>query len=253
MMPTLHGRSHRSAFTLMEVLLAVVASSVVLVAINGVFFGAVRLQDRTTRAVEDSLPIQRALNVIRQDLSGVMMPGGTFATDLQTTATASVGSSSNNTATSAMMSSMSIPVGPEFRTRSGQIREEVPWGDVQRVAYFLLSPADLTNRGHDLYRSVARNLLPPSTDTPETEFLLGGVESALMQFHDGTSWLDTWDSTTADPKLPAAIRMSITLIGTEGARQLPAPIELVVPLFLEARTNQTATASSDSGGGGGNP
>lgn len=242
-------RSQPGAFTLMEVMLALVVSSVVLIAINGVFFGAVRLQDRTMRGVEESLPIQRALNMIRQDLAGIMMPGGTFATDLQTTASTFAGANTNNLATSAMMGSMAIPVGPEFRTRSGTVREETPWGDVQRVAYFLQPPSNRTNRGHDLYRSVARNLLPPATDTPETERLLGGVESVTVQFHDGSEWLNTWDSTTADPKLPGAIKMSITLMGSESARQLPTPIEIVVPLFLQARTNATATASSGTGGG----
>ena len=51
-------------------LLAVAICAIVLVAINGVFATAVRLRDKTSDAVEESLPVNRALEIMERDLKG---------------------------------------------------------------------------------------------------------------------------------------------------------------------------------------
>ena len=243
----------RRAFTLMEVLIAVLASSFVLIAVNGIFFGAVRLRNKTTQSVEDALPLHRALSLMRRDLEGIVMPGGTFASEFQTTPTRTLGSSTNGSDSASMLGSSVIPAGPEFRTSGGLVEDNHPWADVQRVAYYLGQSTNLTDRGHDFYRSVARNLLPPMVDTPTSERLLGGVESVVFQFHDGTQWQDTWDSTVDDPKMPLGIRVAITMVANESSRLRPTPVELVVPLLQQARTNSVASSASATGDGGGQP
>ena len=50
----------RSGFTLLELLLAVAAFALVLAAINGVFYGALRLRNKTVAGFDDSLPLQPA-------------------------------------------------------------------------------------------------------------------------------------------------------------------------------------------------
>lgn len=246
-------RSRRQAFTLMEIMIAVVASSLVLAAISGVLFGAMRLREKSQQSVDNAYPLQRALQLLRVDFANLVLPGsGTFAGDLQTTLTTTVstnGSSETLTA-SAMMPMTAMPVGPEFKTRSGELDDRTPWGDIQRVAYFLQTPSDRQSLGRDLYRSVSRNLLAPMGDTPESERLLGGVDSVTIQYHNGTDWTDTWDSTTMDPKMPQAIKVTISLMTTNRLSDYNAPIEMVVPLYLQAKTNQTASASASAGGGG---
>jgi len=68
-----------------------------------------------------------------------------------------------------------------------------------------------------------------------------GVQAVGFLYYDGTQWRDSWDTTVADLKtgltnvLPQAIKVQISL-----ARQTTraiAPVELVVPLTLQARTN----------------
>lgn len=244
---------NRRGFTLMEVLIAVLASSFVLIAVNGIFFGAVRLRNKTTQSVEDALPLHRTLSLMRRDLEGIMMPGGTFAGEFQTTPTRTLGSSTNGSDSSSMLASSVTPAGPEFRTSVGAVEEHQPWADVQRVAYYLGQSTNLADRGYDLYRSVARNLLPPAVDIPVSERLLSGVESVVFQFHDGTQWQDTWDSTVDDPKMPLGIRVAITMVANTNSRVRPMPVEMVVPLLLQARTNSVASTDSATGGGGGQP
>ena len=68
-----------AGFTLLEVLLAITVGAVVLVAINGVFFSALRLRERTTRLIESALPVQRALNLVTRDLASLVPPGTTMS------------------------------------------------------------------------------------------------------------------------------------------------------------------------------
>src|SRR5512139_2947515 len=77
-----HGRC-APAFTLIEMLLAVAICAIVLLAVNGVFATALRLRDRTSEAVEESLPVNRALDNLYRDLKGTVGPGGFLAGDFK--------------------------------------------------------------------------------------------------------------------------------------------------------------------------
>ena len=56
------GRSRgRRAFTLLELLLAVMVFSVVVLSLHYVFHGALRLRNKVVAALEESLPLQQAL------------------------------------------------------------------------------------------------------------------------------------------------------------------------------------------------
>src|SRR5207244_72734 len=56
----------RRGFTLLELLIAVSIFAIVLAAINGVFYAAMRLQRSATRNVEESLPVQQVLTLIKR-------------------------------------------------------------------------------------------------------------------------------------------------------------------------------------------
>lgn len=215
----------------MEILIAVVAFSIVLAAINGVYYSAIRLRNKTTANLEQALPLEHAAAIIRRDLANLVLPGGTLSGALQTSST------SNNVMGQA---------SPSFYTSSGIIDETSPWGDVQRVSYLLI---DSTNRanGRELVRSVSRNLLPVLQDQPEQQPLMTGLQNIAFLFYDGSQWRESWDSTTPDlttglsNSLPKAIKVQLQLLteGTGSGRQREAPIELVVPIIVQARTNQT--------------
>src|SRR5512140_3836512 len=77
------GRCFVRAFTLIEVILAIAIFSIVMVAINTVFFAAVRLREHATEAVERSMPLNRAFNILRRDLQNALPPGGVLAGDFR--------------------------------------------------------------------------------------------------------------------------------------------------------------------------
>src|SRR5207245_9236232 len=55
-----------SAFTLMEMLLALAISAIVIAGIGGVFYSAVRLPERTAAALEEAARLRHALAFIRR-------------------------------------------------------------------------------------------------------------------------------------------------------------------------------------------
>ncbi len=214
-----------SGFTLIEVILALGITAIVLVAINGVFFGAMRLRESATNAVDESLPVQQALATLRRDLAGAMPPStnGILSGDFKVGGVTSLG--------------LSQPVDIELNTTTGALRANEPWGEVQRVTYELKLPADRSAPGKDLIRSVTRNLLATVTPQPEDQWMMGGVESIEYSCYDGTQWRDFWDTTVTDTNLPTAVRVRIQVAGSRGGSSDAQPIELVVPIDSQSHTN----------------
>jgi type II secretion system protein J len=231
--------SAKRGFTLLEILIAVVVFSIVLAAINTVFFGALRLRNKAVESIEAGLPLQRALAVIHRDLANLVVPGGTLSGVLQTTSTTN------------LIAGLS---SPSFYSSTGVIDETSPWAEIQRISYLLVESTNRTG-GRELVRAVTRNLLPGTAEElPAEQWLMSGVDGIAFSYYDGTQWRDAWDSTTADQttgqtnNLPRAIKVQIQLASEQGGRAAPtvAPIELVVPILVQARTNQTQQAA---GGG----
>jgi hypothetical protein len=72
---------------------------------------------------------------------------------------------------------------------------------------------------------------------------MSGVEAITFQYYDGNAWKDTWDSAVEDTltgltnNLPRAIKLQLQLHHENRAAGIPAPIEMVVPVPVLARTN----------------
>jgi len=224
-------------FTLLELLLAVLVFAIVLAAIHTVFFSAFRLRARTADALERSLPLQQTLAILKRDLANLVPPGGALSGALQSTPTITTTASGVN-----VSGSLNRQSGPQFFTAVGIVDDNAPWGELERVSYYLAPPTN-TTPGLDLYRSVARNLLPVTQDQTDDQFLMSGVEAITFQYYNGASWQDTWDSTVVDSmtgltnNLPGAIKVQLQLYNDNPRLGTPAPVELVVPVTVLARTN----------------
>lgn len=219
------------AFTLIEVLLALAICAIVLVAINAVFATAVRLRDRTSSAVDEALPMERTLSMLRYDLKGTVGPGGYLAGDFKCGAQAM--------GTTMGLSGEAGGAGLDFFTATGVIRDDQPWGDLQEVFYELKAPTNTDSAGMDLVRCVNRNLLATTIVTPEIQTLLSHVETLTFDCYDGTQWRNMWDTSAGDTNLPLAVRIRIQLVPKSGediAKQ--SPVELLVPLDVVTVTNR---------------
>ena len=217
-----------NGFTLIEMILAVGVAALVLAVIGSVFFAALHLREVTQAAVDAATPVDQALVVMRRDLQCVVTPTNGTSRILS-------GDFRIGTLTSP---GVSQPVAIEMFTATGVLRDNAPWGDIQKVTYELKDPADRNATGRDLYRSVTRNVLAVTTPDVEDQWMLGGVQSIEFSCFDGSQWSDTWDTTgvtSGNTNLPVAVRVRIQLAGSNPAAT--QPIEILVPIDSQSRTN----------------
>ena len=220
-----------SGFTLIEVILAIGISAIVLITICAVFFAALRLRDATQNVVDNATPVNQTMTFLRRDLENVVTP--TNGTSKVLSGDFKVGN----------VTSLGIgqPVEIEMFTTTGELSDAKPWGDIQRVTYELRNPTTQNSPGKDLIRSVTRNLLSISTPDVEDQWMMSGVQSITFSCFDGAQWWNTWDTTglmSVNTNLPTAVRVDIQLVGNN-----LAPIEIVVPVDSQSRSNATVNAS----------
>ena len=220
------GTKKQSAFTLVEMILAIGVAAIVLAAVNAVLFTALHLRRVTTEAVDAATPLDQAVTFLRRDLQCVVTPTNGTSKFLS-------GSFRAGTITSP---GASEPVAVEMFTATGALSVNSPWADIQRVTYELKNSTEVAGR-RDLFRSVTRNLLSLSS-TPEVEdqLMLGSVESVKFTCFDGSRWQETWDTsdvTSLYSNLPLAVRVEIQMAGGNAQE----PIQMVVPIDCVARTN----------------
>lgn len=237
-----HGYPAR-AFTLIEVILALGIFAIVMVAINTAFFAALRLRQRSTESLEQSVPVNRALQLLRRDLINAVPPGGVLAGDFRS---GNMGGASGNGSTKANNSTASRGLGTaqygglDFFTTTGTLSDDVPWGDIQEVNYQLQDPPDRQHSyGRDLVRTVTRNLLATTTQAADVQRLMGNVENLDFFYFDGSQWQDSWDTSAGNTNLPQAVRVSIRLASNNGPSPASAqPLEMYVLLTSRSVTNQ---------------
>jgi type II secretion system protein J len=218
---------------LIEVLLALMISALVLVTISFVFAGALRLQERASANVDQSLPIERAMNLMRRDLKNAVPPGGLLAGPMQS---------------GSLLGGVDANDGIQIYTTTGLMTPNTPWSEIQKVTYGLQAPADSsTNSGKDLIRTVTRNLLSTATEDEDDQFLASGVQSLTFSYFDGANWLDTWDDTT-ETNLPVAVRVSVQLAAKDDTQTPSQPMQLLVPLMAQVHTNQLDNSETDTNG-----
>jgi len=223
------------AFTLIEMVLAIGVAALVLIAINTVLFAALNLRDETAGAVDAATPVDQTMTFLRRDLECVMTP--TNGTTKILSGDFRVGNVNSD--------GVSVPVAIEMFTATGSLSDSAPWADIQRVTYELKDSANLNAAGKDLVRSVARNLLTITTPDVEDQLMLSGVESVKFSCFDGSQWQDTWDTTgltSANTNLPVAVRVDIQMSGDNNQQ----PIELIVPIDSQMRTNAVLKATAGS-------
>jgi prepilin-type N-terminal cleavage/methylation domain-containing protein len=217
-----------AAFTLVEVMLALAVSAILLAAIGGVFFSALRLRDRTSAMLDASVPLHQAFAIMRRDLQGALPPGGSalpIAGDFKSDPQGGGGMSQGSRL--------------QIYTTTGVITDNQPWGDVQEVVYELRDAADRTHGGKDLVRTITRNLLASGAPDENDQWLLGNIRSLEFACYDGIDWRDSWDTSLANTNLPSAVRVRVQLASDNaGASGKEQPFELVVPISSQSRTNQ---------------
>jgi type II secretory pathway component PulJ len=221
----------RGGFTLIEIMVASIGAAMIMVAIYGVFYNAVKMRDNATARTRESRLRARAVNIIRDDLRGALISGGTFATTLE----GGSGTSSES----------SFPGYLKISCTTGKDTDNALYGDVQQVEYYIADDktgAAGANAGA-LVRTITRDLLATvQQDTPEQQ-LLPGVKSMDVAFYDGQNWQESWQYSTTATTLPEAVRVRIQQAASQDD-PAPAPLEILVPWATQPFVAISATSAT---------
>jgi type II secretion system protein J len=228
-----------SGFTLIEVLAASVAFALMLAAVYGVFSRATRLRENASNRTQEARLQARAVATLRDDLRHGLVTGGRLATGLKG---------------SAQSPASRFPGYLRFTTTTGRNLPDAMQGDIQEVEYYIEEDRSGTNGvGGVLVRTTDRNLLGSVRATTHEDVLLSGVRAIEVAFLDGLNWIDSWEVTEDDNRVPDAVRVRLRRAIVPGERDEPRPIEILVPWTVRLPDDQLADGSSTNSEGSGGP
>jgi hypothetical protein len=148
-------------------------------------------------AVEPTSVGVNAIELLKQDISGVLSPDGVLAGAFVGTNSAGI----KGVDADAL----------EFYTTHIYADEEQVIGGLGKIEIVLEEDADTDDGTYRLLRRVTTNLLTPKTVEPDEQVLCRGVVSLNLRYFDGDGWLDAWDSTADANSLPQAVEIDIEI------------------------------------------
>jgi prepilin-type N-terminal cleavage/methylation domain-containing protein len=210
-------RSLRRGFTLLEIVVAMSVAAILLATLYTAMFVATRAKTVAVNAVEPARSASIAAEMMTQDLQGVLPPNGNFRG-------AFIGhrlpSGAGNADTMEFFC-----IGHD----QAQPGVETPLSEgIRKVDLVLRTDV----QPPVLVRQVTRNLLAPTAPVPDEEIICRNVRSFSVQYFDGFSWLNDWDSTQTGDVLPTAISIRLEMEDPTATKAdaRPLVISRVVPL-----------------------
>lgn len=189
------GEKQHGAFTLLELLVAMVLMVVVASCLYTALYTGFRAYRSALSAVEPTSRAINAIELLKQDIHGILPPDGVLAGAFLGTNSAGIKGVDTD--------------GLEFYTTSVYADAEQVAGGLGKIELVLEEDADTDDGTYRLIRRVTTNLLPPRDVDPEEHVLCRDVVSLNLRYFDGAGWYDEWDSTADANSLPLAVEIDI--------------------------------------------
>jgi len=215
-------------FTLIEILITLAIVSAVALALAGTLRIGFTARKKAETALRYAERAAFALEVMRGDLESALSPVGLLAgafmgedgkgsegneEDILTFHTCSGIEDieyPGELEAEALTSTLTVGTALARQTTLGNLLRQGR-GDVQQVAFYL--EVDPITGRKSLIRAVTGNLLSMTEPEPEEQILCRCVRSLNFRYFDPESaqWLDSWDSTQQDNRLPQAVEIALEL------------------------------------------
>lgn len=247
-------------FTLMELIFAAVAFSVIVLVLQTTLSGVFQLKTGAQERYETRAPRERAREILRRDLFSLTFHPTNIVESILSESGMGGGQSE----------------ALAFYTEAGILQDEQRAGRTRRVRWELRRPLAeevLEPHGFDLVRSVenAWMAMDSGTEFDNPVVVARGLYSLDFDFFDGSVWRESWDAQVADEDapLPALVRVEMRFLSRQRDvngllnQQAPNPlymdpldlVEVVVPVTVSAPevveeegTTETANGGGVSGG-----
>jgi prepilin-type N-terminal cleavage/methylation domain-containing protein len=235
------------AFTLLELLVAMTLMVVTAACLYTALYTGFKAKNSALSAVEPTTLAINAIELIKQDVYGVLPPTGTLAG-------AFVGTNAQD---SKGMDTDSLA----FYTTHIYAGNNQLVGGLGKVEFLLEEDKDkdinLDTEGYRLVRKVTTNLLSPKTVEPEEHVLCRNVKSLnLLYYDEENGWLNEWDSTNDANSLPLAMEIDIQVLRKDTSSDAESQTRRLTQCFSipcggsqpESQTSSTTAASGGQSG-----
>jgi prepilin-type N-terminal cleavage/methylation domain-containing protein len=230
-------RTERSAFTLLEMLVAMALMSVLAGSLYSSLHISYRARDVALRTIQPARTAELALDMIRREIESALVPTGLLA--LEFLGEDNVDEFGRDADVLAFYSTANNPG---------------PYGsgcDVRRVELAFTSSDD--GEDHALVRLTTTNLLAPETLELDEEVLCLNVRSFNLSYCDGVEWFDEWDSTLLEGSLPLAVSITLGVDrpGSESDEEDEYRMSalVVLPCYAAPEDEGTRVIGPSTGGG----
>jgi prepilin-type N-terminal cleavage/methylation domain-containing protein len=191
------GSIQYKAFTLLELLVAMVLMVVAAACLYTALYTGFRARRSALLAVEPTSLAINAIELLKQDIYGVLPPSGVLAGAFL--GTDSIGINGVDADSLA------------FYTTHIYADEDRPAGGLGKIELVLEEDTEYDQADYRLVRRLTTNLLSPRATDPEEQVLCRNVTSLNLRYFDGEGWLDEWDSTADANSLPVAVEIEIQI------------------------------------------
>ena len=211
------SRRHRGAFTLMEVVLALLLVSMLAYSLYAAMHIAIVARRSAVNTVEPTRAVVIAADLLRQDLESVMPPTGIYSGQFLGTHQAGQNGGDNDTVVFYCMGEDPMTIRNEQLAAQaaggqtgapGSLTSEDPLAECFRKVEFIVR-TDVNPP--TLVRHMQRNLEPSADAKVDEEVICRDVRSFSLRYFDGTTWQTDWDSTVMGDVLPLSVAMTIEL------------------------------------------
>ena len=191
-----------TGFTLLELLIAIALMDVIALTLYSSMYISFRAKNNSRAILKPYQTVNPAFEIIREDLASVLEPDGILAGIFE-----GEDVPWENRQDSDTLSFFSAGYHPA----EGEIAS-----NVIKVQYALGN--DPIRKQVILQRLTTKNLLAPHAVEPQAEVICRGLSGFDVKYYDGTTWLESWDSTANENQFPQGVQVTLTIYEEEPSR-----------------------------------
>jgi prepilin-type N-terminal cleavage/methylation domain-containing protein len=198
-------------FTMLELLTAITLMALLAGSLYSSLFIGIKAHRSTISAVEPARAAALTLELLRQDFDAALPPNGVLAGAF--TGIDGVGESDSLS----------------FFSCANMSGESSSASDIRKVELSVETVAD--EPLPVLMRRLTTNLLASNDPTVREQVLCRHIKFFDIRYYDGSTWLDSWDSTGQDNVIPTAVEVTLEFVLTPEQQDVSERIYRISRIF----------------------
>jgi len=238
-------QSTRSAFTLLELLVAMSLMVVVASCLYTSLYTGFRAYRSAQAAVDPTTTALNVIELLKRDIRGVLPPGSHLAGAFIGTDSAGLRGVDTD---SLEFYTTHVYVDDTLWSGSTLATTNTPLvGGIAKIDLRLEEDSETKDGTYLLLRDVTTDLLAPKEMEPEEQVLCRDVASLNFRYFDGSNWLDEWDSTADSNSLPLAVEIDLEIAHRDKHSPELQKRRLVQSFALPCKTVAADSSTTTSG------